>query len=82
MQQSDKTENNRHCFKINKDFFPLFITENIQLSFATYSNFDEKSILFRGGGGGGITKLDNRKFCGVGCMTSTPGMEIIGVWVV
>ena len=79
MQQSDKTENNRHCFKMNKKiFFPLFITENIQLSFATYSIFDEKSILFRGG----ITKLDNRKFCGVGCMTSTPGMEIIGVWVV
>ena len=27
-----KTENIRHCFKMNKKIFPLFITENIQLT--------------------------------------------------
>ena len=29
-----KAENIRHCFKMNKKIFPLFITENIQLSSA------------------------------------------------
>ena len=66
-----KTENIRHCFKMKKkDFSSLYHRKHtiiFHIKVQCNSIFDE-NILFRGA----LTKLDSRKCCGMGCMTSTP----------
>ena len=64
-----KTENIIHCFKMNKKIFPLFTTENIQLS--STKKYSATAFLMKMFSSKGY-KLENREFCGMGCMTSTP----------
>ena len=50
-----KTENIRHCFKINKKIFPLFITENIIIIFRILKRIVQQHFWWKYSGGEGVS---------------------------